>query len=153
MQQTMPPASPDSLPQATSFALARFLRSENGLADEASDETAAEPSRPARDASASQATAPEMRVEEKRASTLTVSGMQDDPYAKAHAERLQALKAKLQPVSDEMLSKPAAADWPTWPRSRSPTGFPPLTQIDQANESTLGGPWARHLRPGTNQAE
>src|SRR3546814_8223069 len=58
MQQTMPPASPDSLPQATYVALARFLRSENGLADEASDETAAEPSRPARDASASQATAP-----------------------------------------------------------------------------------------------
>ncbi|WP_137787499.1 PQQ-binding-like beta-propeller repeat protein [Sphingomonas sp. 3P27F8] len=139
IRKSMPPANPGKLSPATYTALARLLRSANGLASASGPDKAVA-------AGETAATKPEGRA-------LSVSGLVDDPFVKAHDERMRALAARLRPVSDDMLSRPADADWPTWRRSRSLNGFTPLSQIDKGNVAKLGVAWSLSLKPGTNGFE
>jgi alcohol dehydrogenase (cytochrome c) len=62
-----------------------------------------------------------------------------------------ALQA-LTPVTEAMLSAPAAQDWLTWRRAFDDSGFSPLTQINKTNIKQLRLAWSLTLPAGPNES-
>ena len=58
----------------------------------------------------------------------------------------------LQPVTDDMLHDPPAADWLLWRRTYGAYGFSPLDQIDTNNVSDLRVAWSWALPQGPNES-
>jgi alcohol dehydrogenase (cytochrome c) len=58
---------------------------------------------------------------------------------------------KFVPVTDAMLQKPAAADWPMWRRTLDGWGYSPLDQINRSNVAQLRTAWKRPLGAGTQE--
>src|SRR5690606_37116370 len=48
-------------------------------------------------------------------------------------------------VTDEMLEKPAIADWPSFRRTTNSWGLSPLTEITRKNVANLALVWSRHM--------
>ena len=55
------------------------------------------------------------------------------------------------PVTDAMLQKPAAGDWPMWRRTLDGWGYSPLNQINRTNVSQLRMMWTRGMATGGSQ--
>ncbi len=55
------------------------------------------------------------------------------------------------PVTDAMLAKPAAGDWPMWRRTLDSWGYSPLNQINRTNVSQLRMVWTRGMATGGSQ--
>src|SRR3954463_1147934 len=60
-----------------------------------------------------------------------------DSAYKAEVQRRQDLLAKLTPVDDAAIRKPAPGDWLMWRRTYDSQGFSPLKQIDRKNAAAL----------------
>ncbi len=75
---------------------------------------------------------------------------QDALYRQAEAA-IAATLAHVQPVSDEMLRDPPAADWLMWRRTYDSQGFSPLTQINRGNVAHLRMAWSLALPIGGNE--
>jgi alcohol dehydrogenase (cytochrome c) len=58
----------------------------------------------------------------------------------------------LEPVTDEQLRNPDAADWLMWRRTYDAWGYSPLDQIDVENVDKLQLAWSRGMAPGRQQA-
>ena len=58
----------------------------------------------------------------------------------------------LEPVTDEKLRNPDAADWLMWRRTYDAWGYSPLDQINRENVGTLQLAWSRGMAPGRQQA-
>ena len=54
-------------------------------------------------------------------------------------------------VTDDLLSRPPAADWLSWRRTRDNQGYSPLDQITRANAGELELAWVLSMREGQNQ--
>lgn len=137
---TMPPAKPNGLPEATYQRIAAFIRSANGLSGAAS--SAGERVPKATSAAAS--------------SEYSVGGVgalvanEDAVYRKVLAAHGSEL-ASLRPVDEATLRNPPPGDWLQWRRTDDGNGFSPLCQIDKANVGRLSLAWAKALPPGTNE--
>jgi PQQ-dependent dehydrogenase (methanol/ethanol family) len=59
---------------------------------------------------------------------------------------------KITPVTDAMLSNPAAGEWLMWRRTYDDLGFSPLKQITKDNVKNLRVAWTLTLPPGPNEA-
>jgi alcohol dehydrogenase (cytochrome c) len=66
------------------------------------------------------------------------------------SEARRALFARLSPVTDAMLAKPADGDWLTWRRSYAGLGFSPLRQINRSNAGKLKAAWSWSLPVSPN---
>lgn len=55
-------------------------------------------------------------------------------------------------VTDEMLEKPAIADWPSFRRTTNSWGFSPLTEITRKNVANLALVWSRPMAEGIQEA-
>lgn len=60
--------------------------------------------------------------------------------------------ARITPVTDAMLRRPADGDWLTWRRTPDVMGFSPLQQIDRRNVGRLQVAWAWALPNGPNES-
>lgn len=58
--------------------------------------------------------------------------------------------AALTPVPEAALARPAAADWPSWRRTRDAAGYSPLDQITPGNVNRLRVAWSWSLPAGGN---
>lgn len=56
------------------------------------------------------------------------------------------------PVTDEMLEKPAIADWPSFRRTTNSWGFSPLTEVTRKNVAHLALVWSRPMSEGIQEA-
>ena len=54
-------------------------------------------------------------------------------------------------VTDDLLSRPPAADWLSWRRTRDNQGYSPLDQITRENAGELELAWVLSMREGQNQ--
>lgn len=133
VHSTMPLNAPGSLDEAPSAAAANHVLAANGL--------------PVAGSAGAAAPLPSQIPEDIR---IPVSS--DDQDARYHAaiEARVALIAKIRPVDDAMLARPAPGDWLSWRGTPSTQGFSPLTQIDRGNVARLGLGWSLALPPGTN---
>ena len=127
----MPPSAPQSLSTADATALAAFI-------------TRGAPAGPAAAAAA------EGKPASGEAVGLAPAGPSDPGLAKAQADRLAPL-ARLTPVTDAMLQKPAAGEWLMWRRTYGSLGFSPLKQIDKASVKGLAQAWSWSLAPSQNE--
>lgn len=135
ISKAMPLQDRGSLDPATYSTIVDFIQAENGV-----QARAAAPSSLDDVAGAS-------------ARSIALTGPdkeQPDPLAIAARERLDALAAKVSPVTDDTLRNPADSDWIAWRGSQSTTGFSPLRQIDRDNVAQLGLAWSLALGNGTN---
>jgi alcohol dehydrogenase (cytochrome c) len=74
-----------------------------------------------------------------------------DQLAAAGQARKDAILAKLTPVTEETLKKPADGDWLTWRRTPASDGFSPLKQITKANVKGLAPAWSVSLALSSNE--
>jgi alcohol dehydrogenase (cytochrome c) len=58
-----------------------------------------------------------------------------------------------EPVTDNVLSNPAAADWLRWRRDHSASGYSPLDQVNRGNVQRLRLAWAWAMESGTQEPE
>jgi alcohol dehydrogenase (cytochrome c) len=65
--------------------------------------------------------------------------------------RAQQASRRYVPVTDEMLQKPAPADWLMWRRTLDGWGYSPLNQINRNNVAQLRLVWTRGMAAGNTQ--
>lgn len=83
-------------------------------------------------------------------SVFATAAIKDPGLAAAKAERLEPL-AKLTPVTDAMLRRPAEGDWLMWRRTYATLGFSPLKQIDRKTVKSLAAAWSWALPASQNE--
>jgi alcohol dehydrogenase (cytochrome c) len=133
----MPPAAPGSLGPELTGQIVAYIQRSNGMTATASATPAA-------------------GIASGRPAALTSpSGVRTSVnYDRVYQETVDARTAqaaRLEPVSEAALAKPAPGDWPAWRRDYAAHGFSPLAQIDHANVGRLRLAWSLALAKGTNQ--
>ena len=78
------------------------------------------------------------------------TGQHDPGLAASTASRMAPL-AKLTPVTDAMLRRPAEGDWLMWRRTYQTLGFSPLAQVNRTTVKGLGAAWSWSLAPSQNE--
>ncbi len=139
-RQAMPPNAPGALSDAAYAQLVAYLLGRNGAvagASELAPDTAA----------ITQMRIPGVPPAVPGPSGGLSSGVVLPPWPSA-ANPLDHYS----PVSDEMLSRPAAGDWLSWRRTLDDGGFSPLTQISRENVKNLQVAWSLALPGGANEA-
>ena len=63
----------------------------------------------------------------------------------------QDQRAPFRPVTDAMLEKPDAANWPMWRRTLDSWGFSPLDQVNRSKVNQLRMVWSRAMGAGNVQ--
>ena len=84
------------------------------------------------------------------APTPDAVAIRDPGLQLATAARMAPL-ARLTPVTDAMLRKPADGDWLMWRRTYQTLGYSPLRQINKTNVKALGQAWAWALPASQNE--
>jgi alcohol dehydrogenase (cytochrome c) len=83
------------------------------------------------------------------AGLVAIVGAMALPFAlPAHGQ--DAFK-NFRPVTDAMLAKPDAADWPMWRRTLNNWGYSPLDQVTRRNVAQLRMVWTRPLTNGDQE--
>jgi alcohol dehydrogenase (cytochrome c) len=136
MSRTMPPAAPNSLGDAVYAQLLAYLAQENGVTP-GTRELAADP--------AALRTAMLPGAAGGPSGGLTTGIAIPPPPPRANP------LDRLTPVTDTMLTSPAAGEWLTWRRSHDNMGFSPLTQINKQNVADLRLAWSWALPNGPNE--
>jgi alcohol dehydrogenase (cytochrome c) len=75
----------------------------------------------------------------------------EDALFNAAVAKRTATLAKLTPVTEAVLQKPADGDWLTYRRAYESTGYSPLKQISKANVGRLNSAWSWLLPQGGNE--
>jgi len=140
IRQTMPLNDPGSLDANTYAAISQFVRGANHLPVDTA-------------ATTTTTITVDHNTEALDHLAVSLGHAEFDPNDKdyrAARTRLEALAARLTPVSETMLAAPADGDWLAWRRSQGTSGFSPLRQIDRGNVRQLTLAWSMSLGTGTN---
>ena len=93
-------------------------------------------------------------------STPPVAGSSDNKVVSAGEQEWRpqqsgfanAVVKPFAPVTEAILSSPAASDWPNWRRTRDGQGHSPLSQINAKNVSTLRLAWTIAMHDGISES-
>ena len=138
----MPPAASDSLRESEHVDIIAYILAANGLAG-GDEELRADSSLVIGSGKAGEESQGKW---ESWSAAGTIEG-----EAKSRSGFVNRVVENFQPVTDQMLQQPPAADWLSWRRTQDGQGYSPLDQVTRDNVADLKLAWVLAMKEGSNQ--
>ena len=138
----MPPAASDSLRESEHVDIIAYILAANGLAG-GDEELRADSNLVIGSGEAGEESQGKW---ESWSAAGTIEG-----EAKSRSGFVNRLVENFQPVTDQMLQQPPAADWLSWRRTQDGQGYSPLDQVTRDNVADLKLAWVLAMKEGSNQ--